>query len=89
MGFFGSTNISKKRLEKILYRMKLKNGLSEHDIQEVKEVFRGDLDEHGSSKGISKDEMKNGISWLKDHRERHHLSSDDIDELENLMRDHL
>ena len=92
MGFFGNSggdHISHHELDKALYHLKEHEGFSDHHIDKVKQIFRGDMEESGVSKGISSHELKKGIEWLKDHPNEHHLSSDHIEKLEEKLRHHL
>ncbi len=90
MAFFGNNErISHHELNKALYHLKEKEGFSDHQLGQIKETFRGDIDEKGSGSGISKDELKKGINWLKEHPGQHHLSSDHIEKLETALRHHL
>ena len=79
MGFFGNNDrISHHELKKALYHLKGKEGFSDHHLRQIKETFRGDIDEDGSGSGISKEELKKGIHWLKEHPGQHHLSTHHI-----------
>lgn len=89
MGFFGeSDRVSRKEFKKAIYKLRT-HGFSHLEVDEVENVFRGDLHESGSSQGISKEEIKKGISWLKDHSGNHHLSHDQISRLEDALRHYL
>ncbi len=90
MGFFGtSSRVSHHEFNKALYHLKEKEGFSEHQLEQVKQTFRGDLDEQGSGSGISKEELKKGIHWLKENPSQHHLSTDHIEKLESALGHHL
>ena len=90
MGFFGgSDHITHHEFKKALYHLKEKEGFSEHQLGQIKETFRGDLDEEGSGSGISKEELRKGIHWLKEHLGSHHLSQHNIDTLEEVLRHYL
>ncbi|MDO8482953.1 MAG: hypothetical protein Q7S86_04010 [bacterium] len=89
MGFFTpSDRVSRKEFKKALYKLRT-HGFSHDEIDQIENVFRGDLHESGSSQGISKEEIKKGISWLKDHSGNHHLSSEQLDKLESALRHYL
>ena len=89
MGLFGgSDRISRKEFRKVLFKLREK-GFSNHERDEVENVFRGDLNESGSSSGISKEEMEKGLSYLRHHPENHHLSADEIGKLEEALRHYL
>ena len=89
MGFFvASDRVSRKEFKKALFKLRT-HGFSSLEIDEIENVFRGDLHESGESQGISKEEMKNGLAWLKEHTENHHLSYDQISKLEEALRHYL
>ena len=84
-----SDRISREEFRKALYKLRVGGSFSNHEIDEVENVFRGDMNESGSSAGISKDELKTGLHYLKHHPENHHLSHDEIKKLEDVMRHYL
>ena len=89
MGFFGEKDrVSRKEFKKAIYKLRT-HGFSHLEVDEVENVFRGDLHESGSSQGISKEEIKKGISWLKDHTGNHHFSHDQLARLEDTLRHYL
>ena len=83
-----SDRVSSKEFKKAIYKLRTQ-GFSHLEVDEVENVFRGDLHESGSSQGISKEEIKKGISWLKDHGGNHHLSSEQLDKVESALRHYL
>lgn len=92
MGLFsfgGSGKISREEFKKALWKLRESGMFSNHEIDEVENVFRGDLSESGSSAGISKEEMKKGIEYLKKNHGNHHLSSEEISKLEEILRRYL
>ena len=89
MGFFGSSRkVSAIDFKKALWTLREK-GFSQIEIDEIENVFRGDLYESEAGAGISKEEMKKGISWLKEHPENHHLHHEQIAKLEEALRHYL
>ena len=90
MGFFSneSHHVSHHELDKDLYHLKEKEGFSDHQIHQIKQAFRGDMEEAGAGKGISHDELRKGIEWFKDHQGEHHLSSEHITKLEERLGRH-
>jgi hypothetical protein len=89
MGFFGGDDkITHHEFRKALFHLKEK-GFSETQIEQVVSTFRGDLDEEGSGSGISKEELRNGINWLKEHREGHHLDTHQIEIVEEVLKKYL
>ena len=89
MGFFTpSDRVSHKEFQKALFKLRA-HGFSHVEIGEVENAFRGDLNESGPSAGISKEEVRKGISWLKDHPENHHFSHERLAKLEEVLRHYL
>ena len=84
-----SDRISKDEFRKTLYKLRTGGSFSNHEIDEVENVFRGDLRESGGSAGISKEEMKRGLHYLRHHPENHHLSHDEISKLEENLKHYL
>jgi len=84
-----SDRISKDEFRKTLYKLRTSDGFSNHEINEVENVFRGDMRESGSSAGMSKEEMKQGLHYLRHHPENHHLSHDEINKLEGHLKHYL
>ncbi len=84
-----SDHISREEFRKALWKLRTGGTFSNHEIDEVENVFRGDMHEGGSSAGISKEELKQGLHYLKHHPENHHLSPHEINKLEEAMRHYL
>lgn len=90
MGFFGSSGrISREEFRKALWKLRASGSFSNHELDEIENVFRGDMHESGSSAGISAEEMKKGIDYLKRHPENHHLSHEEISKLEEMLKHYL
>ena len=83
------SRISREEFRKVLYKLRSSGTFSNHEIDEIENVFRGDMHESGPSAGISKEEMKTGLEYLKRHPENHHLSHEEIGKLEEAMRHYL
>ncbi|MEK7208201.1 MAG: hypothetical protein AAB699_01475 [Patescibacteria group bacterium] len=86
---FGSDKISRKEFRRALYKLRTSGGFSNHEIDEVQNVFYSSLNESGSSAGISSEELKKGIRYLKEHRGNHHLSSEETGKLEETLKRYL
>jgi hypothetical protein len=61
-------------------------GLSKSDIDNLKKVFRGDLEGAREERGIDRHELERGIKWLREHKGKHSLSSGQIDKFEEQMK---
>ena len=83
------SHIDRLEFKKALYKLRESGSFSNHEIDEIQNVFRGDMHESGYSAGISKEEKKKGIEYLKRHPENHHLSGDEIKKLEEVLRHYL
>lgn len=83
-----SDRISQKEFKHALWKLRF-NGFSNHEIDEVENVFHGSMRESGSSKGLSKEELKQGLHYLKHHPENHHLSHEEIHALEGHLKHYL
>jgi len=89
MGWFSSDKISREEFKKALWKLRESGMFSNHELDEVENVFRGDMNESGASAGISKEELKKGIEYLLKNRGNHHLSSDEIAKLEETLKRYL
>lgn len=93
MGLFGfgggsGGHVSIKEFKKALWKLHEK-GFSNEQIDSIQNLFQGDLHESGFGAGISKEEMKKGIAYLREHPENHHLHHEQIDKLEEALRHYL
>ncbi|MDO8620161.1 MAG: hypothetical protein Q7R64_02330 [bacterium] len=83
------SHISRDEFRKALYKLKASGSFSNHEIDEVENIFYSSLHESGPSAGISSEELKKGIHYLKHHPENHHLSHDEIAKLEEVLQHYL
>ena len=83
------SHISREEFRKAIYKLRVSGTFSNHEIDEVENVFYGSLHETGASAGISPDELKKGIHYLTHHPENHHLSHDEIGKLEETLLHYL
>ena len=83
------SHISRDEFRKALYKLKTSGSFSNHEIDEVENIFYPSLHERGASAGISSEELQKSIQYLKHHSENHHLSSDEINKLEEVLRHYL
>ncbi|PIQ68619.1 MAG: hypothetical protein COV91_03190, partial [Candidatus Taylorbacteria bacterium CG11_big_fil_rev_8_21_14_0_20_46_11] len=79
---------TREEFKRALWKLR-ERGFSDMERDEVENVFRGDIHESGSSSGISSDELKKGLHYLKHHPENHHLSRDEIQRLEETLKHYL
>lgn len=83
------SHISRHEFRKVLYKLRTGGSFSNHELDEVENVFYGSLHESGASAGISSHEVEKGLSYLKRHPENHHLSPHEIGKLEEAMKHYL
>jgi len=83
------SRIDRLEFKKALYKLRMSGSFSSQEIDEVENIFYGSLHESGPSAGISSSELEKGISYLKRHPENHHLSSHEIEKLEETMKRYL
>lgn len=91
MWFFGGSkpNVSGRDFVKVRNHLRA-NGFSRHDADRVEEIFRGDMEEgSGSQSGIDRPEIDRGVKWLRENKEKHHLSDEQIGIVEETLRKHL
>ena len=79
--------ITELELKKI--KQTLHDTLDANEWTEVEMLFRGDLDEPGTERGIDKKECEKGLTWLKQNRSRHHLGDEELKSLEEAFAEHL
>jgi hypothetical protein len=66
------------------------NGFSARELDEVEEIFRGDMDEERDfDKGIDEKEIEKAIAWMKENENIHKISQSKIDILERELRERL
>ena len=82
-------HISRDEFRKVVYKLKQSGSFSNHEIDEIENVFYGSLHESGASAGISSHEVEKGISYLKRHPENHHLSRVEINKLKEVLHHYL
>lgn len=90
MGLFGSSKptISKREFQKEVRGHLFAKGFTSKELNEIEEIFRGDLEDKSSSSefvGITKEEAEAGIAWMRKNQGIHKLSEKKIDELEEVL----
>ncbi|MFC1751589.1 hypothetical protein ACFLY5_00385 [Patescibacteria group bacterium] len=81
-------NVSKNEFRKVRSALASK-GYSKTERNDLEAVFRGDLAETGFQSGITSDELKKGVKWLKENKSKHSLSDNEIAEAERLLKERL
>ena len=90
MFFFDSGGrISKREFDRACYHLRFDHGFSSEQIIRLEEIFRGDLYESGDATGISREELKKGIAWLKTNTDKHHFSAHQIERIESTLKKYL
>lgn len=64
-------------------------GLSERDVDHVAQVVGLGLEESGSHRGLDRHEIDQAIKFLRENRESHSLSNQQIDTVEEVLKAHL
>lgn len=86
MGFFAPTpKVTDSEWRRIRSRL-LQSGLSHSEVRDVEAVVLPELEESGSGRGVDKWEVKNILSRLKNHRQRHGLTDEQIDRVEDVLK---
>ena len=80
-------NISHDDFQKVRQSM-MAEGFSENQRNKVEEIFRGDLDESGSNRGISPPELQEGFKWMRSHTSEHGFSEHQMSKIEAIMQRH-
>ena len=83
------SHISRDEFRKVLYKLRVSGSFSNHELDEVENIFYASLHESGPSAGISLEELKASIHYLKHHPENHHLSHEEIAKVEEMLRHYL
>jgi response regulator of citrate/malate metabolism len=89
--FFSNTKprITKEEFQKVRSSLSA-NGFSARELDEVEEIFRGDMDEERDfDKGIDEKEIEKAIAWMKENENIHKISQSKIDILERELRERL
>jgi hypothetical protein len=88
MGLFFTPKPKVTRLEFHKVRTYLFSaGFTHRELDEVEEIFRANLDKKEIyGQGITKDDLDNGIKWMRANMHIHHIPSSQIDILERELR---
>lgn len=81
--------VSKDEFKEVCSSLSSK-GFSERELDEVKKIFRPDLEEPvETEKGIDKTEIDNAIKWMKEHKDDHCIPSSKLSILEETLKKRL
>ncbi len=92
MGFFGFTDETPKRVtreEWVEIMSSLYSTLDEREKIDLEKFFRGDLFEEGKEAGITTAEFTTGLTWLREHTDRHQFEESDLAAIEQQFTKHL
>lgn len=92
MGFFGFSGDAPKRVTKEEWVEIMENIYGELDEREkidLEKFFRADLFEEGKEAGITAAEFAVGMTWLREHTDRHEFEASDLDLIEKQFAKHL
>lgn len=87
MSIFGPNKkyVSRNEFQEVRSLLRAK-GFDKKKTDEVETFFRGDLHEHEPGHiGIDKKEIENGITWLRENKEKHSFSDAQIDTIEEAL----
>ena len=75
--------VTKDEWKLIRGNLRFSHNFTEKQVNQVEEVFRGDLDEKRFiDKGIDIDELVKGLRWMREHMAVHNIPKEKIDVLE-------
>ncbi|MFA5987945.1 MAG: hypothetical protein WC797_04850 [Candidatus Paceibacterota bacterium] len=58
------------------------HGMSEHDVDEIRTIFETHLNDPHRFRGMDKKDVTSILDWMRENKNDHNLSSDQIDSLE-------
>lgn len=87
MGIFDTPKprVSKKEFREAQSILSSK-GLTKNERNKVEQIFFGALSEKGTQEGIDKEEIAQGIEWMRKNPSKHGISPKKIDEIENALK---
>jgi len=94
MGFWGTRKktIRERNWYKLERDLRNRDGFDKREVNEVKQVFRGDFDQESQrteEHGIDNDEIDRGIESMKENPKTHRIGPEKIDKLSARMKEHL
>lgn len=89
MGIFDSKKIvSEDEFEDVLRECR-SQGFNSRELRELEKIFRGDLFERGSNRGIDRKEMEEALKWMRKNVSNHRILPKKITILEELLKEKL
>ena len=64
-------------------------GLSHRDVDHVSQIIELGINESGSHRGLDHHEIDQAIKTLRENRDAHSLSHDQIETVDRVLREHL
>lgn len=90
MSFFSdSYKITKHDFDKALFYLKEKHGFSHEQLSRIKDTFAGSINESGSSRGISREELKEGLNHLSQPTHEHRFDDRQISHIDEALSKYL
>ncbi len=75
--------VTPQEWKKVRGNLSYSHNFSTRELDEVEEIFRGDMDEKNQRDiGIDTEELVKGIQYMRQHLNVHHISLDKINALE-------
>jgi hypothetical protein len=92
MGLF--SGLAPKRVSATEFHNKVRStlrdeGLSRRDVDHVSQIVELGINESGNHRGLDHHEIDQTIKTLRENRDAHSLSHDQIDTVDRVLREHL
>ncbi|HEY4499398.1 MAG TPA: hypothetical protein VJH94_05075 [Candidatus Paceibacterota bacterium] len=92
MGFFGpdrGPHVSRDEFHNKVKSDLHAKGFNHRELEQLEGYFHWSLHEEGSQKGIDKHEVERTVDWLREHRQHHSFSDEQIEHINHALRKHL
>ncbi len=86
--FFPNHKVSKQEFDEVKSSLSSK-GFSREKIDEVIQIFHGDMAEAGDYEGVDAKEVTQELLWLRSNIGKHRLTEKDITVLEEVLKKRL
>ncbi|MBP9728425.1 MAG: hypothetical protein KBD27_03540 [Candidatus Moranbacteria bacterium] len=86
---FGTSAVSPTEYRDKVRRMLREQGLSERDVDHVTQVVQLGLEESGSHRGLDRHEIEQVIRVLRENRDAHSLTNEQIETVEKALLKYL